>query len=128
VVLLAAGNQTKEHATLAHTPEALSDWVAQLRQRFAGGKIAVILEQSRDSLLDALTPHAHLVLFPINPQMATRFRQAFCPSGTKTDPLDAELLLQMLLQHRDRPKAWQPDEPLTQTVPIPPSPVFSRSM
>jgi hypothetical protein len=36
---------------LEHTPEALSDWVAQLHQRFPGGKVAIILEQSRGSLL-----------------------------------------------------------------------------
>jgi hypothetical protein len=65
VVVLAAGSQTQEHATLEHTPEALSDWVAQLHQRFAGGKIAVILEQTRGSLLYALLPHAHLVLYPV---------------------------------------------------------------
>jgi len=116
VVLQAAGSQIKEHATLEHTPEALSDWVAQLHQRFAGGKIAVILEQSRGSLLYALLPHAHLVLYPINPQMAAKFRKAFYPSGAKTDPLDAELLLQILLQHRDRLKAWQPDEPITRQL------------
>jgi transposase len=116
VVLLVAGSQTKEHATLEHTPEALSDWVAQLHQRFAGGKIAIILEQSRGSLLYALLPHAHLVLYPINPQMAAKFRKAFYPSGAKTDPLDADLLLQILLQHRDRLKAWQPDEPVTRQL------------
>jgi hypothetical protein len=38
------------------------------------------------------------------------------PSGAKTDPLDAELLLQILLQHRDRLKAWQPDEPVTRQL------------
>jgi len=63
---------------LAHPPpEALFDWMAQLHQRFAGGKIAIILEQSRGSLLYALLPHAHLVLFPINPQMTPKFRKAF---------------------------------------------------
>jgi len=116
VVLLAADSQNKEHSTLEHTPEALSDWVAQLHQRFAGGKIAVMLEQSRGSLLYALLPHAHLVLYPINPQMAAKFRKAFYPSGTKTDPLDADLLLQILLQHRDRLKPWQPDEPVTRQL------------
>lgn len=116
VVLMAADGQIKEPTTLEHTPEALSDWVAQLHQRFAGGKIAIILEQSRGSLLYALLPHAHLVLYPINPQMAAKFRKAFYPSGTKTDPLDADLLLQILLQHRDRLKAWQPDEPVTRQL------------
>jgi transposase len=116
VVLLPADNQIKEHATLEHTPEAVSEWVAQLRQRFPGGKIAVILEQSRGSLLYALLPHDHLVLYPINPQMAAKFRKAFYPSGAKTDPLDADLLLEILLQHRDRLKAWQPDEPVTRQL------------
>ena len=116
VVLLAADSQIKEHTTLEHTPEALADWVTQLNQRFAGGKIAVILEQSRGSLLYALLPHAHLVLYPINPQMAAKFRKAFYPSGSKTDPLDADLLLQILLQHRDHLKAWEPDEPLTRQL------------
>jgi transposase len=116
VVLQAAGSQTKEHTTLEHTPEALSDWVAQLHQRFAGGKIAIILEQSWGSLLYALLPHAHLVLYPINPQMAAKFRKAFYPSGAKDDPLDADLLLEILLQHRDRLKAWQPDEPVTRQL------------
>ena len=116
VVLLAADSQIKEHATLEHTPEALSDWVAQLHQRFAGGKIAVILEQSRGSLLYALLPHAHLVLYPINPQMAAKFRKAFYPSGAKDDPLDADLLLEILCQHRDHLKAWQPDEPVTRQL------------
>ncbi len=116
VVLLAANSHTKEHATLDHTPEALSDWVAQLHQRFAGGKIAVILEQSRGSLLYALLPHAQLVLYPINPQMAAKFRKAFYPSGAKDDPLDADLLLEILCQHRDRLTAWQPDEPVTRQL------------
>jgi transposase len=116
VVLVAAGSQVKEATTLEHTPEALSDWVAQLHQRFAGGKIAVILEQSRGSLLYALLPHEHMVLYPINPQMASKFRKAFYPSGAKTDPLDADLLLQILLQHRDRLKPWQPDEPITRQL------------
>jgi transposase len=116
VVLLAANSQIKEHATLEHTPEALSDWVAQLRQRFAGGKIAIILEQSRGWLLYALLPHAHLVLYPINPQMAAKFRKAFYPSGAKDDPLDADLLLEILCQHRDRLTAWQPDEPVTRQL------------
>jgi len=116
LALLAAGSQTPEHTTLEHTPEALSDWVAQLQQRFAGGKIAIILEQSRGSLLYALLPHAQLVLYPINPLMAAKFRKAFYPSDAKDDPLDADLLLEILRQHRDRLKAWQPDEPVTRQL------------
>ena len=40
-----------EHGILAHTPEAVEAWAAELQCRFAGGLIAVALEQSRAPLL-----------------------------------------------------------------------------
>lgn len=116
VVLRAAGQPTNERTTLAQTPEALSEWVAGLRQRFPDGPIAVILEQKRGALLYALQPHEHLVLYPINPQMSAAFRQAFYPSGAKNDPADADLQLDILLQHRDRLRAWHPEEPTTRQL------------
>jgi transposase len=116
LVLLPAGSQTKETFTLEHTPEALSDWVAQLFARFAQGKIAVILEQSRGALLYALLPHDRLQLYPINPKTSAKFREAFYGSGAKDDPLDADLMLDILLHHRDRLKAWHPDESITRQL------------
>ena len=62
LVRLPAGGQTQETLTLEQTPEALADWVAQLYRRFAQGKIAVILEQSRGALLYALLPYERLEL------------------------------------------------------------------
>jgi transposase len=38
------------------------------------------------------------------------------PSGAKDDPLDTDLLLEILCQHRDRLKAWQPDEPIARQL------------
>jgi transposase len=116
LVLLPAGSKTKEPLTLEHTPEALSDWVAKLYQRFPTGKIAVILEQSRGSLLYALLPYERLQLYPINPKTSAKFREAFYTSGAKDDPLDADLMLDILHHHRDRLKAWQPDEPITRQL------------
>jgi transposase len=116
LVLLPTGSKTKEPLTLEHTPEALSDWVAKLYQRFPTGKIAVILEQSRGALLYALLPYERLQLYPINPKTSAKFREAFYTSGAKDDPLDADLMLDILLHHRDRLKAWQPDEPITRQL------------
>ena len=116
VVLLPVGSQTKETFTLEHTPAALSDWVAQLLARFPQGHIAVILEQSRGALLYALLPHERLQLYPINPKTSAKFREAFYGSGAKDDPLDAELMLDLLLHHRDRLKAGHPDEPITRQL------------
>jgi transposase len=116
VALLPAGSQTKETLTLEHTPEALSDWVAQLYARFDQGKIAIILEQSRGALLYALLPYERLQLYPINPKTSAKFREAFYGSGAKDDPLDADLMLDILLHHRDRLQAWHPDEPITRQL------------
>jgi transposase len=116
LVLLPAGSQTKETFTLEHTPEVLADWVAQLLARFPQGHIAVILEQSRGALLYALLPHERLQLYPINPKTSAKFREAFYGSGAKDDPLDADLMLDILLHHRERLKAWHPDEPITRQL------------
>ena len=47
IALQAAGSKTKETRTVDQNPEALSDWIASLRTRFPGGKIAIIVEQNR---------------------------------------------------------------------------------
>jgi transposase len=113
LVLQAVGSATKEPRTVDHTPEALSDWIASLRTRFPGGQIAIILEQSRGALVYALLPHDHLDLYPINPQMSAKFREAFYPSKSKNDPLDTDLMLDILIHHRDRLTVWRPDDVTT---------------
>jgi transposase len=116
VALRVAGQTQTEHTTLEQKPEALTEWIAGLRQRFAGATVAIILEQKRGALLYALQPHEHLVLFPVNPQMSAKFRQAFYPSGAKDDPTDADLQLDILLQHRDRLTAWRPADVTTRQL------------
>jgi transposase len=107
--LVAAGSQKQERGQLDHTPEAVTAWAADLNERFGGRPIAVCLEQSRGSLVYMLLKFPHLVLFPVNPKMAARLREAFHPSGSKDDPSDTELLLSILLHHRDRLRRLQPD-------------------
>src|ERR1051326_2576106 len=97
---LAAGDSTHERATLEQTPEALAEWANGLRTRFPGGKIAVALEQARGALLAGLSQYEHIVLFPVNPKSLARFREPRYPSRSKNDPVDAALLLELLLKHR----------------------------
>jgi hypothetical protein len=66
-------------------------WVRELAARFPGRKSAVCLEQSKGSLIYALLTYDHLVLYPINPRMLAKFREAFAPGGKKDDPADAPL-------------------------------------
>ncbi len=56
------------------------------------------------------------MLYPANPKTLARFREAFTPSRAKDDPRDAEYLMELLIHHRDRLKAWMPDDETTRTL------------
>ena len=103
------GTGQRERGELEHTPEAIEAWASHLAERFSGRAIAVGLEQSRGSLLYTLTKYAHLVLYPIHPTTLARFRAALFTSGAKDDPMDADLLLELLLHHRPFLRPLQPD-------------------
>jgi hypothetical protein len=97
-----------EHLELEQKPAVLHAWVAQLQQRFAGEKIAVALEQRKGAVIHALLMYDCFVLYPINPKALARYREAFRTSGAKDDPLDSELLLDLVVRHRDKLRAWVP--------------------
>jgi transposase len=107
--LVPAGSQRYEQGELENTPEAVEIWAADLQQRFGGRPIALCLEQSRGALVYMLTKYPHLVLFPVHPTTAARYRQTFCPSGAKADPSDTASLLDLLIRHRERLRPLQPD-------------------
>ena len=105
-----------ELSVIQHTPDALDEWALGLRARFKDEPVAVCLEQSRGPLIYALLKYDFLVLFPINPKTLAKFREAFSPSRAKDDPRDAEYLVELLVHHRDRLKAWLPDDEQTRTL------------
>ena len=92
----------RRHGELAQRPEAVEAWVAELRRRYGDGPIAVALEQSRGALVELLRKYDRLVIYPVHPRLVPALRQALYPSGTKDDPLDAELILEALSKHRDK--------------------------
>src|SRR5499433_3459141 len=100
--LQAAGTAKRECFQLEHTPEAIDAWVTTLRTRFNGQPLAVCLELNKGPLVSALRKYDFLVLFPINPLMLARYREAFTPSRAKDDPTDAALQLELLLTHRKK--------------------------
>jgi transposase len=116
ISLRAAGAVTVERASLDQTPAALAAWAEGLRTRFPNGRIAICVEQSRGPLIGALLAYEHLVLYPINPKSLARFRETFYPSRSKDDPIDADLLLDMIGKHRDRLRPWQPDTVTTRQL------------
>ncbi len=114
--LQVAGQTKKETGTLAQKPEAIGAWVAKLRERFGGRYLALAVEQSRGALIHALMSYDFLVLYPLPSTMVARFREAFRPSGAKTDPLDADEALEILTKHRDQLRALRPDTEATRLL------------
>ena len=98
-----------EQGELLNTPEAIEGWSGELNLRFQGQPLALCLEQKRGALVCQLSKFPHLVLYPVHPTTLARFRDAFYPSGSKGDPGDTGLLLELLVQHRDRLRRLDPD-------------------
>jgi transposase len=116
VTLQEAGSEQRQRFTLDQTPEALQNWIQLLRTRFAGRPVAIAAEQKRGALIYALMHVDFLHLYPVNPQTLAQFRKAFYPSGAKDDPTDADLLLEILMTHRQHLRVWVPDNVLTRSI------------
>jgi transposase len=114
VCLLDGPRQTE--TDLEHTPEAIADWAMSLRKQFGGLPVAVAVEQARGGLVHALMQYDHLVLFPINPKQAARYREALSVGGKKDDPFDAKMLARFLRDHLDTLRPWKPDDALTREL------------
>lgn len=115
-VHLQAADGRIEHLELEQKPAVLHEWIAQLQRRFAGGKLAVALEQRKGAVIHALLMYDCFVLYPINPKALARYREAFGTSGAKDDPLDSELLLDLGVRHREKLRAWVPDTVESRTL------------
>jgi transposase len=111
-----ASSDARERGELEHTPEAVEAWIGMLSARFPGQPIAVAVEQSRGSLVFMLAKYEHLCVYPIHPRAAAQFRAALYPSGAKDDPVDADLLLDLLAHHRTHLRPLKPDTEQTRLV------------
>jgi transposase len=116
VSLYEVGSGKEEAFEIRQTPEALQEWLGQLRSKYQGGYIAVVLEQGRGGLLNGLMSCEFLVLYIINPKSLSSFREAFYGSGATSDPEDARLMREMVRQNPTRFRAWRPDDVLTRSL------------
>jgi transposase len=108
ICLQVANNEEWEFAVLPHRADAIEAWAAAFRQRFACRPVAVSLELAKGPLVYALQKYDFLVLFPINPSMLAKYREAFTPRHAKADPTDAELALELLIRYRAKLKQLKP--------------------
>jgi transposase len=116
VSLQVQGSSQVERLVIKPEPESLQHWIQQLRTRFAGGKVAMVLEQSRGAVLHALMQYDCFILYPINPKSLAWYRESLYPSNSKDDPADADLLRELVQKHPDRFHAWVPDDPETRQL------------
>ncbi len=104
-----AATGERQSGFLDHTPEQVHAWASDLISGFGPGPIAVCLEQSRGPLVSMLLQFENFVVYPVPPRTVAKLRQAFYGSGSKDDPLDAELLLEILQHHRRHLRRLTPD-------------------
>jgi len=98
-----------EESVMSSQPDAIQAWVEGLRNHYESAMVAVCLEQKRGPPIYALCQYENLVLYPINSRTVANYRKAFQPSGAKSDPIDARILVELLQKHRDKIPAWQPE-------------------
>ena len=70
----------------------------------------------KGALVFTLSKYEPLHLFPVPSAMSANMREALYPLGAKDDPRDADLLLDLLLQHRDKLRRLSPDSEATRRV------------
>jgi hypothetical protein len=84
-------------------PEAIQEWLLELRSVCAEGKIAIALEQRRGALFFQLCTHLGWIdLYAINPHSLASFRKTFFSSHAKDDPVDSQLLEELVRTHPER--------------------------
>ena len=106
----------REQGRLEQSPEALDAWVCQWMTRLNGRRMAVAIEQKHGAVVWMLLKYDCIEIYPVHPQAAGQFRQALYPSGCKSDPTDANLLLELLVHHRDRLRPVEHEDETTRRL------------
>lgn len=97
-------------------PEAIEEWMTQLRQQFPQHQLWIVLEQTKGALMAALLKYEEIRLYPINPGQLASYRNSMNYGGNKNDPTDAELLAQFLQHYSDKLRQLTPESPATRQL------------
>src|SRR6266436_4312749 len=102
--------------SISTSPEALWEWLLQLRQQYPQARVGVCLEQPAVHLIPFLETYNWIILYPINPITLQKFREAFVTRRAKDDAKDAYYLAELLLTHCAKLKAWAPEDAPTRAI------------
>ena len=103
-------------AVIDTAPEALWEWLLQLRQQRPEARVGLCLEQPAVHLIAFLEAYEWITLHPINPITLQKYREAFVTSRAKDDAKDAEYLAGLLLTHHAQLQPWAPEDSATRAV------------
>lgn len=81
------------------SPQVLQTWIWTIQRRIPGQSIAVALKQKTSTLINFFLEFDWIDVYPVNPVTLAHYRRALHVSGAKDDPMDAELLLELLTLH-----------------------------
>ena len=101
------GSDQRQFSIIPHQVDKIDEWAQAMYLRH-GGQMAVAVELAKGPIVSALQKYDFFVIYPIHPTTLAKYRQTFNPSGAKDDPTDAELALDLLLNHPDH---FQPLNP-----------------
>jgi len=103
------GTSKYKHSVISCKSAALNEWALSLKQRFPDQQIAVACELKKGPLINALSRHSHITIFPVNPATVSKYRKAFSNSGAKNDPMDASIITEILSLHMHKLTAIKPE-------------------
>ena len=114
--LINTPSQERRSAVIDTAPEALREWLLQLRQEYPQARVGLCLEQPAGHLISFLEAYEWITLYPINPITLQKYREAFVTSRAKDDRRDAYFLAELLWAHQDKLKPWSPEDSATRAV------------
>jgi transposase len=114
--LITTATGQRRSAIIDTAPEALWEWLLQLRQEHPQARVGLCLEQPAVHLIAFLESYAWFTLYPINPITLQKYREAFVTSRAKDDAKDADYLADLLLTHHAKLKPWAPEDSQTRAV------------
>jgi len=91
----------REHGKFENTPKGIHDWIRALHKRFPTCRFEICVELSRGGLINAMRDYDFIDIYPLHTTASKRLRQAFNPSGRKSDLLDADIIGSALEKHKD---------------------------
>ena len=114
--LIDVGTGQRRTVTIDTAPEALWEWLLELRQQYPEARVGLCLEQPAVHLISFLETYTWITLHPINPLTLQKYREAFVTSRAKDDAKDAEYLADLLLSHHSKLPVWAPEDSATRAV------------